>query len=288
MTLVFDHSEYLNLDIEPAFNAVFINQSSYISLLDLVYDIFNIPIRDPNCDMPCMSQAYMIISSKREKIKYGIGKSVSLKIKSLFYNSKVKVVLAIVKLKNNFTDFPVPYIIISKPEGINGESIDKIILKHHSISLEILQHNTFIELQESERATVHGKVGIYLGESDSLKDYQDHQGHKDYKDYKDHQQHEKAERDNVVTRPEVTLSVDNCAPPIKQQLDHSEEEKAQKEFYMGLEVFKGSRGGKYVIKDGKKKYVSDAEIASASKKSETVVYNVNLLAPDIKKPYWRT
>ena len=272
MTLVFDDVEYLNSDREPLFNAVFLTQSSYIDLLDLVKEHFNIPIRDPSCDMPCMSQSYMLISNKREKIKYGIGKNVSLKIKSLFYNPKVKILLAIVKLKNNFTDFPVPYIIISKPEAIKQESIDKIVLKHHNISLDILVNNRFIDLEDIKTATVHGKVGVFFQEG-----LQEQSSHARYLERSKDPVKQLA--DNIVTRPEVTISVDSSHPPIKRGQDESTSLEPKKEFYMGLEVYKGRRGGKYVIKDGKKKYVTDMEIANCSKKSDTVVYNVNLLAP---------
>jgi hypothetical protein len=278
MSLIFNESIVLDGNVKSAFNGVFLTQDSYVELLDLVDKYFHICLRDESCPLPCLTQSYMLISRQKERLKYALNKNVSLKIKSLFYNNKLELLVAIVYLKKNFTDNLCPHIIISKPEKINESYVNKLLNNEEELK-DFTKYNNIIKLDEFY--TVHGKVGIMInlnvnepGEANV------NTRPKTITDSIGRQVHVSNEE---VSRPEVTLSVDNGLPP---QDEESENTKDQPEMYMGMLVHKGKRGGKYVIKDNKKKYVSDAEIEGSKSTSDGVVYNVNLLAPACRTPTW--
>jgi len=113
--------------------------------------------------------------------------------------------------------------------------------------------------------------------------YQQPQHHKHHDIVFEHSNH-------VVTRPEALHSVEKPLRPSKMypteyQEPHHEitnPEPEEPEFYKGYPLKKGPRGGKFIIKDGKKVYVSESMIANHGKKSANfgsnkVVYRVNIL-----------
>lgn len=284
MSLIFDQEVIIDENFKSGFNAVFLTQESYIELLDLADEYFHIGLREENCRLPCLTQSYMVISNQKDRLKYALNKNVSLKIKSLFYNNKLEIVVALVYLKKNFTDNEFPHIIISKPEKINETYINKL-LRNDTELKEFSKYNNVVPLDEFY--TIHGKVGILINynldnctsRSTNMVDSAGRYIHVS---------------NEQVSRPEVTLSVDNCLPPeseidkvkVKDKGDASSATEDQQELYMGLLVHSGRRGGKFIIKDNKKKYISDAEILSSKNKKDEVVYNVNLLAPSTRAPVW--
>jgi len=171
----------------------------------------------------------------------GLGKSVNLKITSLGFCKSSLTVIALVALKNNFTDKQVPHIVIS---GNRSSAYEFNLDDFKLISL----HAPY---------TVHGKLGMMPDAVDGPSSHASHSS----------QTH--ASQTHTVNKPELTLSVDNSPPPGSDE---------KEEFYMGHKIHKGVRGGKYYYSsDGTRRYLTEKAIAS-SKKKEDVVYNINLLS----------
>ena len=247
MSLIFDSSIDISQINQPSLNAVFLTQQSYINLLDLVDVYFNFGMRKQECKLLCLMQSYMTISHKPERFKLGVGKNVSLKIDKLIYNPKYEVIIATVLLKTNFTDSNVPHIIISKPKHVTREMSNYILEKGENHIKQL--HAPY---------TVHGKIGIMIGTMEEFFSA-------------------KTPHLNRVSRPEATLSVDNSPPPSSDNGESAEAEDGP-ETYMGAPVIRGARGGKYYIKDGKRRYISEAELTGSKIKASEVVYNINLLS----------
>jgi hypothetical protein len=256
MSLIFDPV----IDISkagPAFSAVFLAQQSYVNLLDIINIFYGIDLRNPINKIPCLAQSYMIITKQPDKLKTGIGKTVSLKISHLGYNGTCFV--AFVQLKNNFTDNLQPHIVLSKPQTMTRYEVS-VSLSENLISYKIVNLPTPYK--------IHGKIGIMSGSMDEAVKFQkgvnilDTTGSYVF-------------INNVPAgRPETTLSVDNFAPP---ETDKIQSETQKQEYYQGCLIHSGKRGGKYIIKDGKKRYLTEATIAEANKNKEEVIYNVNFL-----------
>jgi hypothetical protein len=90
---------------------------------------------------------------------------------------------------------------------------------------------------------------------------------------------------NIVTRPEVVYAVEQ---PLDEPPSSVNDKKDVMEItlnksgptatggtYLGEPIIKGPRGGCYIIKDGKKKYVP-ANATGGSSKAE-LVYKINIL-----------
>jgi hypothetical protein len=250
MSIIFDPN--VSVD-DPAFSAVFLSQQSYINVLDLIDIYFNVGMRTEGSTLECLPQSYMYITYKKDKLKMGIGKNVSLRITSLAYSPKLHTVIAYVQLKNNFTDCPIPHIVISKPRSLKRSDIRKM-----------LTDPSFHVHELHAPYTIHGKIGIMSGSREESASMVFTGG-------------SAVQISNmVVTRPEATLSVENSPPPDGVTSSGSEEV----ETYNGLKVHAGKRGGKYIITHaGKVRYLKDEDIAANKQKqtNKNVFYNVNIL-----------
>jgi hypothetical protein len=231
MSIIFNPEEPMPLN---GFNAVFLTQSSYMNLLELVKISLNgYDFNGFNFNIPKLPYSYMLITNKPERLRIGLGKSVSLKISHLAYNSSSLSIIALVLMKNNFTDKKIPHICITGKRPPN----DDISLTDFKV---VPLHAPY---------TVHGKLGVMscnIEESTTPS-------------------HFSSAAPVMVSRPELTLSVENSPPP------------GNDEYYMGQKVEKGARGGKYIYIQGKKRYITDEMIANAKNKGE-VVYNINFLS----------
>jgi hypothetical protein len=256
MSLIFDPNIDINTLEEPVFNAVFLSQQSYINILDLVDIYFDVGMRTEGSTLECLPQSYMYITYKKDKLKMGLGKSVTLKITGLAYSSKLHTVVGYVQLKNNFTESHVPHIVISKPRNLKRADIRKM-----------LQDQSFQQCELHAPYIIHGKIGLMAGSKEESASVV----------YKSGDSKQPVQISNtIVTRPEATLSVDNSHPP-----DGACAGSDDVETYNGYIVHKGARGGKYILSDaGKRRYVTDEEIADSKAKNtnKNVFYNINFLA----------
>lgn len=267
--LAFEISNNQDFPID-AFSAVFLNQESYRYLLDLVDIYFDLGIRNEDSELPCLIRSYMLISTNHNKLHVGLNKKVSLKVDKLIYIQKYNIVVASVFLKNNFTCRKIPHIIITKRTDMSAQVVDRIL-------------NDEISGDECDVKTLHapytvkGRIGVLCNSEEELS-----------------YDNRTEVRDGLtinytgkrVFRPEVTHSVENTPPPPKkeskfitfEQFKNDSSESGSKDlgFYQGCQVKKGPRGGKYIVKDGKKVYINEKSDKSIEK-SSGVVYSVNLL-----------
>jgi hypothetical protein len=266
----------------PAFCGAFIDQPSYIELLRAADAAFQLNMTSRTRVLPCQQNSYLVMS--RSPPWRGIGRPVSLTVDSILYNSEHGVLLAMVKMKNNFTCNKVPHIVIAKRPGMTN------IVASHAID------DSTSKIQLCSPLRVHGKIGVITGS---------------------HEEFVKPVRINVdgmhvvatnkvVTRPEVVYTVEQplddprpAPTPLKvtpkPKASASASASASKSdvmeitlekpgsdrgkgsatagTYMGEPIIKGPRGGCYIIKDGKKKYVP----AGNSGEKAELVYNINIL-----------
>ncbi len=250
---------------EGCFSAVFLSQQSYINLLDLVDLYFNLGMRTEACTLECLPQSYMFITYNKDKLMKGVGKMVSLKLSCLAYSPKLHTVVGFVHLKNNFTDNDVPHIVISKPNNLKRSDLRKL-LKDTSFNIQMLHAHY----------TVHGKIGIMSGSKEESASiiYSNDGSQVQFSNH-------------TVSRPEATISVENSTPPSGAAAECDDEEN-----YMGYKLYKGDRGGKYIIKeDGSRRYFTEAFLQAyydrrangkcrnrSGRKNGDVVYNINFLA----------
>ena len=271
------------------FTGVFIMQNSYKELLALVDSYFSLNMLSTCRKIPCAKHSYMLISKSTEykKLWYNVGKKASLTINKLVYNEQYGVVIALVYLKNNFTCNKISHIVLAKNNNINRATVNSIINNPSSTSY-------VVQLDQPFKA--HGCIGVLSGsgeESDLSIMSGDMLIHK---------------TPNIVARPETTLSVENpdpdqntvlsmdeyklkqdtihlkpCIKPtsddnMKITLDASQEAIPTMEIYKGCNVMKGPRGGKFIIKEGKKIYCN--VVTDDTKKSAlgSAVYKISMLS----------
>jgi hypothetical protein len=253
MSQVFDAA--LNVNGKDVFSGFFITEQSYSNILEIADLYFKMGPEKKL--MQLVDNPHMFITSNMHKIKTGIGKSASLRVSHLGYNAFNRSLIAVVQLKNNFTDRQVPIIKLSEasakttaPSAAGLTSTAPLTLtapdKVAAAVLTSAEPNyTIIKLHNPY--TVYGKIGMFINEVPS------------------------EVSTPQIARPEITLTVDNSPPPGK-------EEQEEPEMFLGYQVHKGNRGGKfYYTSDGKKRYITDETIAKSKKKD--VVYNINFLAP---------
>jgi hypothetical protein len=246
--LTFDVSELRALKADNpkamCFGGAFIDTGSYAELLDIVDIHYSLGMKTSRCPYILKQHCFMIISKDIERICGALGKKVKLKISHLIHNSDLGVVAAKVILKDNFiTCNAVPHIVIACKEG----------LSHSVIRNHIDGEGSVVALREP--CCLSGMIGVLFNTD--------------------------IEESPRVRRPEVTVCVDNCPPPHADQtqdLGKIQEE----ETYLGCVVVKGARGGKYVIKDGKKRYVPAGTTPTKGSKPSTIVYNLSLLGENNK------
>lgn len=247
MSIIFNPDVFIP---ENGFNAVFLTQASYMNLLQLVkVSINGYDFNGFNFNIQQLPYSYMYISRNPSRFRIGLGKSVNLKITNLGFCKSSLTVIALVALKNNFTDKQVPHIVISG----NRSSAYEFNLDDFKL---IPLHAPY---------TVHGKLGI-------MPDAVDPQTHPSHAYSNPQTSHAYTNpQTQTVNKPELTLSVDNSPPPGSDE---------KEEFYMGHKIHKGVRGGKYYYggEDGKNRYYLTEKAIANSKKKEEVVYNINLLS----------
>jgi hypothetical protein len=239
MSIIFNPDVFIP---EKGFNGVFLTQASYMNLLQLVnVSVNGYDFNGFNFNIQQLPYSYMYISRNPSRFRIGLGKSVNLKITSLGFCKSSLTVIALVSLKNNFTDKQVPHIVISG----NRSSAYEFNL------------DDFKQIPLHAPYTVHGKLGIMPDAVDSSPSSHASQINPQINP-----------QINTVNKPELTLSVDNSPPPGSVE---------KEEFFMGHKIHKGVRGGKYYYSsDGIRRYLTEKAIAS--KKKEDIVYNINLLS----------
>ena len=278
----------LNVRDGGAFCGAFIDQPSYVKLLKLADHAFGLNMTSKERTLPCQQHSYLVIS--RSRPWRGVGRPVSLTVDSILYNAQHGVLLAIVKMKRNFTCNKVPHIVIAKRPGITN------IIASHAID------DPTSKIQLCPPLRVHGKIGVLANSKEEwiqpVKINIDGM-------------HVVA-TNKVVTRPEVVYTVEQpldipspspssspSSNPSSQPAPDNQRIKPNIKFkppasddvmeitletgsrsvatggtYMGEPIMKGPRGGCYIIKDGKKKYVP-ANVSSHEKAE--LVYNINIL-----------
>jgi len=296
--LTFDPSELQALQqssCDTFFNGAFIDSNSYSQLLDLVDIYFGLGMKTDSCPYKLKEHCYMLISRQDRKLYRLLGKNVGLKISHIIHNEHYGVLVAKVILRTNFTCNNTPHIVIAKRRNLNHSVIRKIVDGEMDY-----KHPCIIKKLHAP-CSLHGVVGV-LCNSDLEDDIISgqvvngayHTGQK-------------------VSRPELTATVDNFPPPeMKKKYlsltdlktkkidplyqpeytdsnynsnSDNEYEENKPEYYQGCLVEQGPRGGKYIIKDGKKKYIKDEDMKEADAKGKLKpsttkmgpVYSLNLL-----------
>ncbi len=285
------------------FTGVFITQDSYKELLTLVDSYFPLNMLSHERKLPCAKHSYMLITKSREhsKLWFNVNKKASLTINKLIYDEQYGIVSALVYLKHNFTCNKIPHIVLAKKNHINRATVNSIINNPSQTSY-------VVHLDPPFRA--HGCIGVLAGSGEESDlsvmsgDVLMQRGH------------------DIVARPETTLSVENPDPDqsmiisldeYKQNQDviHVREEQADQgtdmkitltvptstaasaqkskeaiatgEVYKGCSVMKGPRGGKFIMKDGKKVYcngaLDDSKTPALKRVAEgSAVYKINMLS----------
>jgi len=222
----------------------------------------------------------------------GIGRKVALTVTDIMYNERYGVLAALVQTKKNFTCNKQPHIVLAKRDGVNNVLVSRVV----DGSIPEGYETKVEKLYAPHR--VHGKIGIIVDSAEETlnPDMQIVNGIAIRK------------TQDIVSRPEVVYTVEQPPPPslnkfvsfdqFKKMGQQRRDEKkrpnrddddvmeitleakddvvrATGETYQGEPVMKGPRGGQYIIKDGKKKYVPGSKGSGGS--GSGVVYNVNIL-----------
>ncbi len=177
MSIIFNPDDFIP---ENGFNAAFLTQASYTNLVELVkISINGYDFNGFNFNIQKLPYSYMFISRNPSRFKIGLGKNVNLKITHLGFCKSSLTVIALVSLKNNFTDKSVPHIVISGNRSTSYE----------------FNLNDFKLIPLHAPYTVHGKLGIM---PDAVATSQ---------------RDTPASQPLTVNKPELTLSVDSSPPP---------------------------------------------------------------------------
>lgn len=280
---------------DDAFSAAFLGQQSYIELLRIADSYFNLNMTTKNRKLPCQQNSYMVMvrsPSDPQHLWRGVGKKISLTVDSILYNSQYGVLVALVRMKHNFTCNKHPHIVLAKRQGVNNVLVSRVVN-------DMLSESHVEQLYSPHR--VHGKIGVIFGSGEELIK----------PDTKIVDGIEIRTTHNVVTRPEVVYTVEQPLPPstsnskfvsfdqfrrmsqsqgqsqcsdsgsdiMEITLENTKGDHLTGELYQGEPVMKGPRGGKFIMKDGKKKYVtsSGGSGSKEGKSSSDVVYNINIL-----------
>jgi hypothetical protein len=201
----------------------------------------------------------MYITYKKDYLKRGVGKNVSIKISALSYSPKFQTIVAYVNLKKNFTDNLMPHVVLSKPRNMKRADIRKLLMDE-----------SFETHQLPLLYTVHGRIGLMCGSMEESASIVFSNGNT------------VQISNTTVSRPEVTISVDNSPPPEGACAVSEEQEE---DFYNGKKVYTSQRGRRYIIyESGLRRYLTDAVYEAYKKKnqnksasSKDVVYNINIL-----------
>ena len=274
---IFDLS-LLPSNFTTCFNAVFIDQESYLKLLNICDGYFGLDMTKRNRKLPCQLNSYMLLSREQKDLTKGLGKNVSLNVDKVLYRHGV--LSALVQMKNNFTCNTVPHIILAK----DSTTITNNAHASYTVNNDITQAEILYK-----PIKVKGKIGIVTDSSEeSLLDVNYVDGIKIQS------------TSSIVSRPEAMYTVEQPPPPSnilsfaefkkQSQIQKTKEDETMKftlskgadeatgETYQGETVMKGPRGGKYIIKDGKKKWVPKN---IEGERGSDVVYKINILRDQI-------
>lgn len=284
--LTFDPIELQALQTSAVglFNGAFIDSNSYSQLLDLVDIYFGLGMKTDTCPYELKEHCYMLISKQTDRLFKLLGQNVKLRVSHIYHNEHYGVLAAKVILKNNFTCNGTPHIVIAKRKDLNHSVIRKIV------DGELDYKYPCIVKKLHAPCALHGVIGV-LCNSDLEDDI-----------VTSHVQDGMYHTGTKVSKPELTVSVDNFPPPEKKnkylsindlktksieplyQPDSDTEHKNnenKEEYYQGCLVKKGPRGGKYIVKDGKKKYLKEDDLKDIGKATSVSnsgpVYSLNLL-----------
>jgi hypothetical protein len=273
---IFDLS-LLSNNFTTCFNAVFIDQESYLKLLNVCDGYFGLNMTKRHRQLPCQLNSYMLLSREQKDLTKGLSKNVTLNVDRVLYRHGV--LSALVQMKNNFTCNTVPHIILAKDPMLSNNAHASYIVNDDISQAEILYTPVKIK----------GKIGIIIDSSEEiLQDVNYVDGLK------------VQSTNSIVTRPEAMYTVEQPPPPNnilsfaqfkkQSQLQRNKEDETMKftlskgkdeatgETYQGEQVMKGPRGGKYIMKDGKKKRIPK-NIEEG--RSSDVVYKINILRDQI-------
>lgn len=264
---IFEHMD-IGTPIDDAFNGAFINQQSYVELLRIADSFYGLNMTSKDRKLPCQLNSYLLLSRKQDKVWKGINRNVSLNVVAISYNEKYGILAAIVQLKNNFTCNQIPHIVLAKNQGINNVLVSRILLQPDTKTTPLYTAHK-----------VHGKIGVIINSGEETMNM----GTKLVNGIATQS------TQDVVTRPEVVYAVQHPLPvkqsknkfkSMEQLQDEVMEIKveggdtATGETYQGEPVMKGPKGGKFIMKDGKKKYVPKNKSGDSD---SDVVYSVNIL-----------
>ena len=275
------------------FSAAFLSQQSYVELLRTADSFFDLHMTTRNRILPCQVNSYMLIARTPPRAyRYlwkGTGRKVSLSIDRLLYNSNYGILVGLVQLKTNFTCNNIPHIVLAKREGVNNSLVSRVIENYAKTELPSQIETLYSPFK------VHGKIGVMIGsiEEDSIATIIGDTGTGTGTS---------TGTSTYVAPPEVMFSVEQSPPfPLPSHelpqsstilsfddfkthahVHYAQEDDQMKitvkggdvatgEKWQGEMVMKGPRGGKFIIKDGKKKYVP------VIKEDGDDVYNVNIL-----------
>lgn len=263
-----------------SFNAAFINSDSYSKLLDLVDIYYGLGMKTDTAPYPLREHCYLLISRNKYKLSYLLGRKIRLKVTHIFYNKHYGLLAAKVKMNNNFTCNKTPHLIIAKDPRLSNKTIAKIVNGEMDYA-----HPCLISKLQAP-CTLHGQIGVLFNSDFEV---EPNEGCK-ITDRSDGIKHINRE----VDLPELTITVDNFPPPMPEKkfvtlkncddnlqspdnINENNNEHEQDEMYQGCLVKKGPRGGKYYIKDGKKRYLygkpgEETELAY----NKGIIYQLNL------------
>lgn len=226
---------------EKMFSAAFITRKSMSELADVVNIFFDHTI-------PFSNNIYMLITRNHSKLGHLIGQKVALKISKLFYDPEEGYIVAEAFIKNNFTCSKIPHLVVATTGKLSRSEISDHLCSKRGENATILE----------EMYSVQGRIGVmYNTELEKVKEIKNTQ--------------QIVLEENImirhtgkkVSKPELSITVDSA------DLPGTVVEKGP-EMYDGCIVNKGPRGGKYIIKNGKKKYIKGGEGSSVSESVFTV------------------
>lgn len=236
-----------------SWSGVFLSQDSYLELSRLADNYFGLMSRRP------LKFSYMLITRDQEHITKGVGKYASLKVDRLVYDPDSGILSALVAMKNNFTCNQIPHIILSgsgsgsgSASGIAGSAdADKII------SSVVASANINKVKSLPIPIKVHGKIGIMTGE----------RAHETSSQGRDRAR-DKSPTCVAQVLPQVQVNPDrvpDSADTMKISIDTGNKSgQATGALYNGETVFSGPRGGRYILKNGRKKYLKEDETPQSS------------------------
>lgn len=144
-----------------SFCAAFVHQDSYIELLRQCDTNFNLHLLSrEKRELELRNPAYMLISVSKTTMKQiSVGTKVNMKITELVYSKPLKLIVAKVYLKKNFTCAEVPHIIIAK----DGNMPNQIATGVLSGSFDHMGDTYRIPYYQP--LSISGKLGLMLGSS---------------------------------------------------------------------------------------------------------------------------